>query len=569
MREIKLLFILLMAGVIVLNACTKSVEEPENDEIKKPVITFDAEEDIYRIKISENLLLEPNVEHNENAVYRWIMDNEIIGTDISHTFISDKTGQFFVRFEVSNSVYTVDKEIRIDVLQKLPPVITMVVPEEGFLVLVGSEKEFTPTVLYADNAEFEWILDDERVADTKDWTFSSDQTGDYTIVFRVENADGNDELTFNITVCDPEDIPFSWEWERDDYRIMAGRTLVLAPLSVANAFNAVYTWKINGEIVQEDESPEFSFASAVAGEYELTVTMDNEYVTVSKIITVIVSDNEEDLYLREITEESDFSANKVWEFLPAPGQFTNEDRVYINGEWVYTFYETMEEACAYAEERLAQTAFVSLGAFGGYITVGFDHSVVNDGGYNLQILGNAFDGSSEPGIVWVMQDENGDGLPNDTWYELKGSEHGKPETIYNYAVTYYRPESPQMDIYWTDNHGNDGFVEWNIYHRHDSYYPNWVKTNSYTLRGTRLQSRTVYSEINGWRNEAFEWGYADNYGSPNTFRISDAVDQNGNPVELKYIDFVKIQTGVQAMAGILGEVSTEVLGVRDYNMIKE
>lgn len=76
---------------------------------------------------------------------------------------------------------------------------------------------------------------------------------------------------------------------------------------------------------------------------------------------------------------------------------------------------------------------MSLGAFGGYLVVGFDHSIENDGGYNIGVSGNSFDGSSEPGIVWVMQDENGDGLPNDTWYELKGSEYGKPETTQDYA----------------------------------------------------------------------------------------------------------------------------------------
>ncbi len=64
-----------------------------------------------------------------------------------------------------------------------------------------------------------------------------------------------------------------------------------------------------------------------------------------------------------------------------------------------------------------------------------------------------FDGSSEPGIVWVMQDENGDGLPNDTWYELRGSEYGKAETWQDYAVTYHKPTGIQLPTPWTDNHG--------------------------------------------------------------------------------------------------------------------
>lgn len=91
-------------------------------------------------------------------------------------------------------------------------------------------------------------------------------------------------------------------------------------------------------------------------------------------------------------------AIKFTEFLPAPGQFVNENYTAV----------TMAEACAYAENRMAQTAYVSLGGFGGCLVVGFDHSIDNDGDYNIAVTGNPFDGSSEPGIVWVMQDENGD-----------------------------------------------------------------------------------------------------------------------------------------------------------------
>ena len=102
--------------------------------------------------------------------------------------------------------------------------------------------------------------------------------------------------------------------------------------------------------------------------------------------------------------------NKVYDYTPAPGQFINELKT---GGFDGT-QTTMEAAIAYAEKRLAQENWVSLGGFGGYIVVGFDHSIDNSGDYDLAILGNSFSGSSEPGIVWVMQDENGNGLPDDT-----------------------------------------------------------------------------------------------------------------------------------------------------------
>lgn len=264
------------------------------------------------------------------------------------------------------------------------------------------------------------------------------------------------------------------------------------------------------------------------------------------------------------------SAVRVLEFLPAPGQFVNEG---------YTC-QTMADACRYAEERLAQSAYVSLGGFGGYIVVAFDHAVVNDGGYNLAIKGNAYSKNSEPGIVWVSQDTNGNGLADDAWYELQGSEYGKPETIQGYAVTYYRPSAPAQPVRWTDNRGNEGEIDYlSAYHRQDFYYPLWVEADSYTLTGTRLAARNADVSGQGtlWHNEDFPWGYADNFspsdmfserGGDNHFRIADAVKADGTPASLASIHFVKIQTATNTKSGWLGEQSTEVVAVRDYNMLK-
>ena len=55
---------------------------------------------------------------------------------------------------------------------------------------------------------------------------------------------------------------------------------------------------------------------------------------------------------------------------------------------------------------------------------------------------------------------------------------------------------------------------------------------------------------------------------PNHFRISDAIDSNGKAVDLEYIDFVKVQTALNAKSGWLGELSTEVFAIYDCNMIE-
>ena len=285
-------------------------------------------------------------------------------------------------------------------------------------------------------------------------------------------------------------------------------------------------------------------------------------------------------YYRPATIDSNPYCTKVFEYTPAPGQFINETKT---GGFDGT-QTTAEAACAYAEERFAKSIWVSLGGFGGYVVVGFDHSIENTGGYDFAVLGNSFSGSSEPGIVWVMQDENGNGEPDDTWYELAGSETGKAETIQEYAVTYYRPSEPQQPVRWTDNLGQEGQIDYlKQYHRQDYYYPLWVEEDSYTLTGTRLEARNYDASTNGtyWINAEYDWGYADNFSpidrltddenvaantNANHFKISNAIDREGRAIDLKFIDFVKVQCGVNTKSGWLGEVSTEVCGLYDYKL---
>lgn len=279
---------------------------------------------------------------------------------------------------------------------------------------------------------------------------------------------------------------------------------------------------------------------------------------------------DEDITSKQPTTKAECS--KVFEYTPAPGQFINELKTGgFNGTQT-----TAEAACQYAEQRFEKKNWVSLGGFGGYIVVGFDHNVLNFPKYDFSVIGNAYDGSSEPAVVWVMKDENENGLPDDTWYELAGSETGKAETIQNYAVTYYRPIAPKMAVQWVDNQGNRGEVDYlEDYHNQDYYYPLWIEGDSYTLTGTCLQARSYDKSGEGklWINPHFDWGYADN-ASPedfntrdksNMFDISNAIDSNGHSVALDYINFVKIQCAINFKCGWIGEVSTEVCGVKDIN----
>lgn len=276
-------------------------------------------------------------------------------------------------------------------------------------------------------------------------------------------------------------------------------------------------------------------------------------------------------------------ANRVLEYMPAPCQFMN------TATTAYKENYKAEDVLKYAEEQLQNPdlCLISLGAYGGYITVGFDHTLSNiPGEYDLKITGNAsydafgtltgaLGGSAEPGIVQVSKDINVNGLPDDEWYELAGSEYNSPKTIKDYTITYHRPSSPKENVKWTDNQGNEGYVYRNDFYTKNSYYPIWVKADNITFKGSRLKDNAVNEPRPGmpehWVGYCYAWGYVDNH--PNNkeqckFKIDWAVDKNGNPVALDGIDFVRIYTAVNQGCGWTGEISTEVQSVEDLHFKK-
>ena len=305
-----------------------------------------------------------------------------------------------------------------------------------------------------------------------------------------------------------------------------GRTLTVRPVSLRNEAGAEFVWTLDGTEVQRGTQSEYVFrAGGEPATHTLEAAMNKGGQSLRRQFAITVHPPKAGY--RPATSASRAACNAVYAFLPAPGQFV---------QFGYSA-ATMEEACAHARKTLEDPeAGLSLGAFGGTLVVGFDHSIDRTEGYELAIQGNPFEGSSEPGIVWVMQDENGNGLPDDTWYELKGSAWDDPDVVRGYAVTYYRPSGPGTDVVWRDNRGGGGILPRLEFHTQDYFYPLWADDGgtSYTLRGTLLPDR-AYDQSEGtgeeeyWVLPDFGWGYADNWSAEamdpdhgNLFRIADA-----------------------------------------------
>ncbi len=560
-----------LAVALIVSSCNR------DDTIttdSPPRILLDDPSGVYTVKTGRELEIAPRYEYAGYASFCWTQEGRVIGTEPVLLYRAGSVGTAFVRIEVTASGGTASEELRIEIVELEIPAVSL--PEAGreCTIAAGSELQLSPAVARASiPTRYVWSVDGREVSDECNYTFRSDETGTFRLRFTASNDDGETSVETTVKVCAPDELPFSWSFAATEYRMAAGRTIRLTPLDIARTQGVVFTWTQEGAVLQQGAEPALCFASSEQGIHRVVVTASGgegeSSFTVSQELTVEVC-APEGTYRRPCTAASSAVAARVYEYLPAPGQFINEN--YSAG--------TMAEACAWAERQLAKpNAFVSLGAFGGRIVVGFDHSVECTGGYDLAIGGNSFATSSEPGIVYVMQDENGDGLPNDTWYELKGSEYGKSSTWQEYAVTYYRPAAPGMGVAWRDNRGGSGTVDYLNFHTQDTYYPAWVDSESYTLRGTRLEARN-YFDGQDWINPPYEWGYADNFSSVdrpdddpnveaaanvNRFRIADAVRFDGRPARLQYVDFVMVQTGVQAKSGNLGESSTEVCDFCDCN----
>lgn len=359
----------------------------------------------------------------------------------------------------------------------------------------------------------------------------------------------------------------------DYYCVYRMQKLPLQPALTGSA----YRWtNENGDVLSTDR--EYVFLAENEGTYNLALDIIDSETPYHFEFSVTV-----------IHEEIDYSPyiSKVYEYNPAPGQFVNTMPRYEDGDSYADILKKVEESISGTNDGL-----ISLGGFGGYVIFGFDHTVINrPGEKDFMIHGNSFygstddgrkGGSAEPGIVMVSLDRNCNGVPDDDWFELAGSEYSNPATIHGYSITYHQPD-PDREVVsqgtltdlnyiaWEDSEGLCSYMPKNSFHRQE-YYPCWLDSEVLTFYGTRVPDNGIDKSGNGTNYilYCYDWGYVDNhpdnYTDLNSFDISWAVDKDGLPVALPGLDFIKVYTGVNQYCGWLGETSTEIRRAQDLHI---
>jgi len=349
----------------------------------------------------------------------------------------------------------------------------------------------------------------------------------------------------------------------DSYQVERMTKLRLAP----ELTGAEYRWTLtepDGSQSVVAATKDYIFLAEKEGHYGLQFEIIDPETPYKSAISIDV-----------VHEEVEYSPyiSRVYEYCPAPGQFVNEMPRWEQGDTYADILQKVEESIGGTNDEL-----ITLGGYGGYVTFGFDHTVVNvSGKADFRVWGNCFykvadspekGGSAEPGIVMVSYDTNCNGEPDDPWFELAGSEYHSPATLHDYSITYTRAEG---DITWRDSQGIDGAVSVNMFHT-QPYWPQWLDEDEMTFAGTRLADNAVDTSGRGSRYVlySYPWGYADNhpneYADLNSFNIDNAVDSNGNSVKLPGVDFVRVYTGVNQSCGWLGETSTELSRAQDLHI---
>jgi hypothetical protein len=288
-------------------------------------------------------------------------------------------------------------------------------------------------------------------------------------------------------------------------------------------------------------------------------------------------------------------ADAVVNYTPAPGQF-------INNAAFNSPARALGPPVGGGTLVPDNSKLVSLGGFGGSITLRFSPPISDDPanpfgidaivfGNATWVSGNANRRFAEAGVIEISRDDNGNGIADDTWYVVRGS---------------HLPTMPAEALQgqaWDNNASTPTPPTNTAWYPSPAFFPGWPSSyTTVTFRLPPLFEAMVLVNPNG-TSATLEgtWGYtdcsptlvlgdtnADNivdaptltpgefYTSPDNpfavgitpgsgggdgFDIAWAVDPvSGAPARLDSFDFLRVSTGVNFIAGALGELSTEVGG---------
>jgi len=294
-----------------------------------------------------------------------------------------------------------------------------------------------------------------------------------------------------------------------------------------------------------------------------------------------------------VGEEGSPFAVRVLVFAPAPGQFVNHPDFNVPER-------ALGPPLGGGTSAPNNTSVVSLGGFGGYIVLGYDHTVVDDPlnpfGMDAIIFGNAYWVGGNPNRHWaecamieISLDENENGLADDPWYLIPGTHIIDPPSQFvivqwddDIKDGYYPPD----DESWIPA-GNSGTWQTEAFALPTAVFGAAVVTNP-TAKGNSegiygygdYSPTLVLGDLDGddivddttitpqqfytTPDDPLAVGMTVGSGGGDAFDIAWAIDPiTGDAAELYGFDFIRLTSAVDSVSPILGEKSAEIDAVAD------
>ena len=126
-----------------------------------PVIELDSETGIYTIKVGKELTITPNYQYAEDALFAWTIDGKLVSSQPVFKYKWDKDCEVYVNLRVDNANGYASEELKVEVKELTPPVISLMIPSQGLKVVQNTDYILTPDIQNddLDNFSIEWLRD--------------------------------------------------------------------------------------------------------------------------------------------------------------------------------------------------------------------------------------------------------------------------------------------------------------------------------------------------------------------------------------------------------------------------
>ena len=153
----------IISACMLFTSCNK--DEVITEEVGgQPIIELDSETGIYTVKVDHELTIAPTYQNVEDALFAWTIDGTLVSSGPSLQRTWNECGDFYVKLRVDNAEGYAEEELKVEVKELTPPVISLALPSQGLKVVRNTDYTFTPDIQHSDVEGFkiEWVRDNNE-----------------------------------------------------------------------------------------------------------------------------------------------------------------------------------------------------------------------------------------------------------------------------------------------------------------------------------------------------------------------------------------------------------------------